>query len=580
MDAQIANHDALVKAPPPPGLARVRSILVPVITFIFAAAIMAITFVDGQRRGMDHVAAFGPESEQAAIAVALSDIVYKLNAGYLGYATVHDKLVSIWDEGAKDQHDPILIENSKNRDLINRAITAAASLGPQQPGYVGDRSLITTVYDDVGFVDYVKLSFRLFGFRIESLYRTFFVLLAVSTLGFLWTFRRNVPAQAVLVFTLFAFLIEIHTAIFTIDMPTFAGMRHGSTLVLIPMWYFGFLLLDPAPFPIGFARSGRVAVPVLRQGWQGCGTVIISLVQLAILILAIKIRGSAAWTVLFVISVAIVIGLVRWRHAPAPRRSFRSLLGEVVRWPVILLIGGLFAHGQYMNMILHPVYFTDDVMPHHGLWQSAYLGLQYAPEMLPERNGQLMRSLGPTDPVAFFAASDYLAQTHFLRPSPDLLSVPTGYISPWTGTLKFRLQDEIMRRVFLQAILRHPFKAVELYALLKPYAIYVDIKEIFHRTSNFTWLWLIILGGLVGAGALTWLGDRQPEETAKITLFIAAAVPFAALPNMWAYPAFHTVADLFLVTLILAQACISMLVAVGTQVGRNYRAAWPQGGNP
>src|SRR5580704_11659811 len=110
------------------------------------------------------------------------------------------------------------VENCADRDLLNKAIIDASSLGPQTVGYIGDRTLVTGFYDDLGYVDYVKLSFALFGRQVESIYYTFFVLLSFSTIVFIITFGFRVDALAVLLCTLIAFVIEMRTAIFISDM--------------------------------------------------------------------------------------------------------------------------------------------------------------------------------------------------------------------------------------------------------------------------------------------------------------------------------------------------------------------------
>src|SRR4051812_14697309 len=179
--ALIQMHRSIVAA----GALPARSFLVrvaPIITACLAALIIGITFQAGVKRGMDHVTTYGPESEQTAISVALSDNVYKLRRGYVAYATVHNKLLEVWNRGVTSPSDPLLIKNTSDRELMNEAITAAASLGPQSGGFISDRTLITTIYDDQGYVDYVKLAFRLFGLRIESMYYTFFALIGLSSL--------------------------------------------------------------------------------------------------------------------------------------------------------------------------------------------------------------------------------------------------------------------------------------------------------------------------------------------------------------------------------------------------------------
>jgi hypothetical protein len=409
----------------------------------------------------------------------------------------------------------------------------------------------------------VKLSFRLFGLRFKSFYDTFFVLLAISALGFLWTFRSDVPAQVVLLFTLFAFAIEPHTAIFTSNMPTFTGLRHSSTLALIPMWYFTFLLLRASPLLVLRLRSLRLKLR--REQLLGLLAVIVALFQLALLILAIKIRGSAIWSVIFVVSVGVAVAILPWWRTPGPR-SYRLLLRKLCCWPTILVVGGLFMHGQYMKFVLHPVYFTDDVMPYHGLWHSAYIGLAaYGPEIV----GPGIKEIGNLDAAAHAAAVEYLDRIHFLRPNPDRLSAPTGYISPWTGTIKFRLHDEIMRRAFFNAAVKYPLKTAKLYFVTKPWASYANLEQIIDRTPTATWLWLGCLGGLIGGLLLAWMGGV--EAAGEVILPIVAAIPFATLPNMWAYSSFSTVADLFLTSLALFQACVAVGIMLVVHVAGNLR---------
>ena len=64
------------------------------LTLVLAFSIISIVFVGGQNRGMDHKVEVYP-NDQLAIAIALSDVVYHLDAGYLGYATVLAKLQEV-----------------------------------------------------------------------------------------------------------------------------------------------------------------------------------------------------------------------------------------------------------------------------------------------------------------------------------------------------------------------------------------------------------------------------------------------------------------------------------------------------
>jgi len=79
-------------------------------------------------------------------------------------------------------------ENLHRPELINAAIDKAVHFKwPFNP----NEALRGSGGDDLGLVDYTRLSFRLFGYRIQSLYVLYFVILAISVSSFLWAFRAQ-----------------------------------------------------------------------------------------------------------------------------------------------------------------------------------------------------------------------------------------------------------------------------------------------------------------------------------------------------------------------------------------------------
>jgi len=523
-----------------------RRFLGPILTPVLAAVIIGLVFLGGVRQGMDHVVE-QLENDQWTIAIALSEVAYGLNAGYVGYATVLNKLVEVWN-GGLDVHDPALVERNKNRDLMNRAIDAAASLGPQQPGFVADRTLITMIYSDIGYVDFTKLAFRVFGYKIESMYYAFFLLLSISAAAYLFVFWSEPIAKMVLLCALFAFFIELHTVIFNLHMPTFPGTRHGSTLALIPAWHFAFLVI--------YRRRPSVV------------TVVATLVQLAILILAIKTRGSAGWTLVFVAVVSVLVGYLEWRKNQADGRTWQRLLRQSAGWPVLFLFGGLLVYNQYENAKLHPVYFTDDVLPYHGFWHTAYAGMLDMPGLVPQNSKAVeLHDAGAIDAATYAGTAEYLRDTRFIPLPADFpRSVAPTFISPWTGTLKFKLFDDIMRRVVIDIWMRHPLRSMKLYLYLRPMALVDVLRKAIAGAPNLDWLWYLMVGG-VSAFTIIRIADR-PQNGHRVgvgLVAVAGALPFAALPNIWGYAQFHTVADALLVTLVSLQfiICAGCMLAMG-----------------
>lgn len=529
-----------------PGRRR-RRMAVSIVAAALAALLFALVFFGGVRRGMDHAVELYP-NDQWAIAIALSDVEYGLNAGYLGYATVLHKLQEVWGRGTQNFHDrAAFVRNNSDRDLINEAIRQAASLGPQEPGYVSDGSLVTMIYSDIGYVDFVKMAFRLFGFRIEALYYNFFLVLALSCGAYLIAFWSETLPKIMLLLTLSAFFIELHTAIFDPVMPSFTGLRHASVLALVPLWHFAFLALNRRPV------SAIIVVTTL--------------IQLAVLLLAIKMRGTAAWVVVFLVLLSAFPAVRRWRRAAVELRTWPGLARGILQWPIVVLIFGLLVHGAYANSRLHPVYFTDDVLSYHEFWEAAYIGILFmAPELLPADSKALevYHSTGNADQAGYTAAAEYLIESRFMRPPPDFpQSLPPTFISPWTGTLKFRLNNEIMRRVVFDIAARHPFGILKLYLYTKPISTFENVGSAL-GSLWLGWPWLLVAGAslalVVWAMATGAIGDFPGAST---TVLVGSSVPFAALPNIWAFPLHHVVADLFLVVLILLQVLICAVLSVG-----------------
>jgi hypothetical protein len=497
----------------------------PLMTAALAALIIWAMFADGIRRGMDHAVAFGPESEQNGMATAISQMVHGLG-GYVAYYNVFEALAKVMDRGAESANDPKIIPNLTNRDLINEALAAALATPPPPEAFVVDTGLRTMVYDDIGIVDYDRIAFAIFGVNVEALYYLFFAILGLSTVAFLIQFWTSPVAQVVLLFNLLAFLLELHAGLFSRDMPSFWGMRHGSTLAILPAWHLALLV----------ARRVRLTIPGL----------LLAVVQVAILVLAIRMRGSAAWTIVFLAALAIGLGLLFFRRFPAHERSFGNFARSLAAWPLLAALAGMLANNLYNDAKLHPAYFTDDIMPYHGLWHSAFIGLKTSPDFWPYVGASAEQAENGTlysDRKAYDAALAYLRKINFLRTESD-------YISPWTHTYKMRLHDRIMRRMFFDTIQAHPLTALGLYLYWKPMYVVVASARLAWRMPVEVWLAAVAAAALL-AGTFVALCQTTAAELRNVVLLALAAAGFASLPNLWAYVAHHTMADLLLSLFIL-----------------------------
>ena len=147
-----------------------RAIVMTSVNAAIAGLIVWSIYAGGIARGMDHVIAHGAEIDLTPISIVLTESVYGIDLGYVGLAGVYGRMMNVISEEAKKGDDPIVLRNLQDRHVINQAIAAGSSLGAaaMSYGYFSDGGLVTMMYQDLGSVDYIKLSFNLFGRRIEA----------------------------------------------------------------------------------------------------------------------------------------------------------------------------------------------------------------------------------------------------------------------------------------------------------------------------------------------------------------------------------------------------------------------------
>ena len=546
-----------------------RDTLRTVVAIVLAVLVIGFTVSDAMRRGLHHRVMVSP-GEQIAISIALSDTVYGLNLGYVGYRNVLNTIQAYWNKGDPSQwsDQSVLIKNFGDKQLLNEGIRAAATLGPQKAGYFTDGSLITTIYDDQGEVDFYKIAFKLFGMKIQSAFYLFFLLLGVSAIVFILTFRNNIYALCVLLCTLLGFYQELNLAVFDqISGPTFFGMRHSSTLGIIPMWYFSFLLVFPR----------KLSLKILAG----------AVFQTAILILAFRIRGSVAWVFIFLFLLTSLLVLVRsWPKGlnslqswMIPIRSWASwgqtwpiLLRDTLRWPIMLLIFAILANAAYNQISRHFIYSTDDVIPRHGVWWTGVNALYFD---RPQVFGDRVKNTGGT-PEGWWHLRDYYDRIRLIPwdGAYEMTNNPPSILSQWTGGgVKYRLVDDTMKNIYIEAFTNKPLVSAEYYLIEQPKHITRQLLLPFKNATGNKWIWLTFLGGILTFSMALLLNDKKsftpPDKT--ILLCIGAFL-ISWLPGLWAYSMAATIPD----AILLFASSIPLIGGLGAYWLYRYLChVWP-----
>jgi hypothetical protein len=451
------------------------------------------------------------------MAIAISDLVYHLNQGYVAYAVL--------EQWCNDRFGgKVPTERLHNAAYINSAFRDAISMdqiATWSPTARDDfrpilhRQIVPESAEDLGRVDYYKLAFTLFGFRIEAATYLFFSFLLLSSL-LLWAgFSRNFLALALLNAYLVAINLVVQSDLFTPNLPSISAYRGFSALAIVPAIH---LIL---------CTWHRVRL----TSWMG----ITGLAQTAILIFVIWTRSSGMWALIAIVMIAVLVWLrerANWRLAHA--------------WPLLAVAVALIGLNVYTRLALHPAYFTEQLLPHHMVWHSAFIGLSLHP-------GWPYTDADPlSDHIAWIPSAKYLAANR-----PDIHPQATG----------MRLHEHAVQQLLLQFAWVNPWYMVELYGWWKPVRflrLYGTAVRPLLWGVPLTVLLLVVIA--LGCSAL-WLRRIWPQLV-KSALMISGVVAFCSMaPLIWAYPARHVMQDQVLTTtaflLVLAVSIAGFLLLMG-----------------
>ena len=497
-----------------------RESLILLATIVVCGLFIGAAYKRGIERGMATAIEYGPFSFQMPLACAITDTVYKFNLGYACAAPVYRKLVEVQMAGDESEN---VIPRLSDGAIINESIRAASSLGPLTPGTFDTGELMTPYYNDLGMVDFIKIGFRLYGPRIESLYNLFFTLLAASTIAFILAFPGNLLAGLAIIAVAFGFFAELFSNMFTPLMPTVYSMRYPSTLAIIPTLHLTLLTvwrqrLTPTAFLLG-------------------------LLQAALLVFAMRIRFSAIWGVVLIFSAVVIQAAWSLYRAVRTRDIWQVAAIDGVRalfrWPAVIVFILLLSNAIHLRSVIHPVYESDDALPMHLTWAPWFINYAaFDPDAMALSG--LTGAAAYGDDIAWQAARLYAERVHLIKDPATLNLTMTKF-----GT-RIAFHDVLMRRVFLDYIARHPLRALKVYLFVK--VPIVPIRYWRDKAAAFQ-TWLTVSGFALAAifAACLVLLPWSLSQGASMLAVMAGAVIASGLPHVAGAPNLVYFGDMFII---------------------------------
>lgn len=201
--------------------------------------------------------------------------------------------------------------------------------------------------DDKGTIDFAVGSFVVFGSKIQSLYKGYFLLLIVSATVYFLQFRKR--ESELIYLTLFLLSLFTMTRVFplTKELFSFHNPRVFGTLAIIPVMHLCFLML------------GNLRPTI--------GTLTGAFLQVFLLVEVIHVRSTEIWIFFPILMLGMMLTV----------NNIKSIFRL---WPVVLLIFGFILLNIYQHVAYNSEYFKTKGQ-NHIFWHNVGIGLSLDPKI-------------------------------------------------------------------------------------------------------------------------------------------------------------------------------------------------------
>jgi hypothetical protein len=496
-----------------------------------AVAIVSVSLIAGFRLGVER--GFRDtigDGNWGRILFGVGTAITQMDHGGYGYA-LSTVIETILTHGGLTDDAKILAPlgaefpgNLRDTALINAAIDKAAKFRwPFNP----EEAIRGSGGDDLGFVDYVRLSFLVFGHKIQSLYYPYFLIFGVSAAIFLWTFRSRPALLMLLVITSVAQIILFASNLFAAhNLGSISDPRFLSIMGAVPGLHLGCLLLDRSPPSITNVAS--------------------AIVQSIILVFAFWIRASAIWVIL---AVAVFASLIMAWGLLKRQNELKYV------WCLGILLAVLAVHMLRVTTALHPIYRSEGEISHHVFWHAVFYQLQFHPRWNEKYAASY--DFATFDELPRVAARKYLLRHPPPRPEQVYLTQDRQY-------LRIAPSEAYIRKAYFEFFANDPrfiLESLLIYNLLGMAVVFAGYLSSLDGATVMELLSasavLLILAGFLVA-------DSDQRRLFKHGVLLATGGFFVSLlPILLTVPNYPTMGDQYFVLLIMLGCWVVLAFATG-----------------
>src|SRR5215831_17841757 len=510
-----------------------RASMIRLFPWLFAA-IVCLCLLEAFRIGVDRGFrdAIG-DGNWGRILFGVGTAITQMDHGGYGYAlsTVIETILKFG--GLTDDPKilaPLGVEfpnNLRDPALINAAIEKAARF---KWAFNPEDAIRGSGGDDLGFVDYVRLSFLVFGHKIQSLYYSYFLIFGVSAAVFLWTFRSRPALLMLLVVTSVAQTILFASNLFgSHSLGSIADSRFLSIMATVPGLHLGCLMLDRSPPSIINVAS--------------------SIIQSIILVFAFWIRASAVWIIL---AVAVFAGLITIWGLLKRRNEFRRV------WCLGILLAVLAVHTLWVTMTLHPIYRSEGEISHHVFWHAVFYQLQFHPRW--NKKYAASYDFATFDELPRVAARKYLLRHP--PPHPEQM-----YLTQDRQYLRIAPSEAYIRKAYFEFFANDPRFILESLLIYNPLGMAIVLAGYLSSLDRVTVMELLSASVVLFILAAFLLADGEQQRLFKQGVLLATGGFFVSLsPILLTVPGYQRMGDQYFALLIMLGCWTVLALAAGLRV--------------
>jgi hypothetical protein len=373
---------------------------------------------------------------------------------------------------------------------------------------IGRQSIRGLGADDVGYVDFAKLSFWTFGLHVRSFYYMFFVIMGTSLLLSLVERARDRVGQIIVLST----AAIVYASCYYTDILLLAEPS-GSANMINPR-FMPVIGLIPTVHILLMMADG------VRPQWH---KVAIVLVQAGIIFFAVHIRITALWLIASLSLAMIVLAVPLIREGWRRKETFRMLACRfaAAQWPALMSVLVVYGGLKIVSLLLHPIYHEGGWLQHHAFWHSIYYSLQYHPKFIEKYGAAHNDTTADEMPIA--GALAYVKE-HPEEDKPEIYLVGK--------TLKYSEMERLIKLTLFQFLHRDPQFVLEAFCIKGASVVRIIGNET-RQAWNSAPIWqrLALLCGLLIVGVLASRSSASFQRLWLLAIaFSLGAVASLAIP--------------------------------------------------